>query len=43
MNKARNDRMDYFKGILMLGVILGHTITALKGGETLSVDIHTFV
>ena len=27
----------------MLGVILGHTITALKGGETLSVDIHTFV
>lgn len=43
MNKIRNDRMDYFKGILMLGVILGHAITALKGGESLSVDIHTFV
>lgn len=43
MNKIRNERMDYFKGILMLGVILGHTITALKGVEPLSIWIHIFV
>lgn len=43
MSNTRNDRMDYFKGILMLGVILGHAVTAFKSGISLSVDSHIFV
>lgn len=43
MSTARNARMDYFNGFLMLGVILGHAITALKAGSAGDVAIHTFV
>lgn len=43
MIENRNDRMDYFKGLLMLGVIWGHTITALKSGTDLNVYVHVFV
>jgi len=35
--------MDCFKGILMLGVILGHAVTAFKAGTSISVDLHIFV
>jgi len=38
MIQTRNDRMDYLKGMRMLGVILGHVITTLKVGSTLCVD-----
>ena len=43
MSTDRNDRMDYFKGILMFGVLLGHAITAFKTGQSLDVGIHVFV
>ncbi len=43
MNKVRNDKLDYFKGILMLGVVIGHLITAFKAGDTSEVYIHTFL
>jgi len=35
--------MDYFKGILMFGVILGHVITAFKAGFSATLPIHTFI
>jgi hypothetical protein len=38
----RNEEVDFFKGLLMLGVIWGHTITSLKCGSTSSIWIHTF-
>lgn len=43
MSNIRDNRMDYFKGILMFGVILGHTITAFKAGYSASLPIHTFI
>lgn len=43
MSIERNSRMDYFKGILMLGVVIGHLITSFKAGSDAEVAIHTFV
>lgn len=39
-NKVRDNRFDFYKGFLMLGVIWGHTITNLLCGEYNSVSIH---
>lgn len=38
----RNAEVDFYKGLLMLGVIWGHTITALRAGEGSSAWILTF-
>jgi len=43
MYNTRNERMDYFKGLLMLGVILGHAISALKPNISQSISIHVFI
>lgn len=44
MENKRNEIVDWYKGILMWGVILGHTITALKGGLNVGpVFLHTFL
>lgn len=40
----RNEIVDFYKGFLMWGVILGHLITALKGGLDVGpIFIHTFI
>lgn len=41
-HKNRNLLIDFYKGMLMFGVIWGHTITALRAGEGKSVWILTF-
>ena len=44
MKQNRNKIIDFYKGILMFGVIWGHSITALKGGiETPPIFIHVFL
>lgn len=42
MHTMRNDRLDFYKGFLMWGVMWGHTITALRAGEGKSVWILTY-
>ena len=37
---ARNEKIDFFKGVLMFGVVWGHAITNLSVGSNLSVGIH---
>lgn len=39
----RDNRYDFYKGILMLGVIFGHVLTALQNGEGSTYPIHVFV
>lgn len=39
----RNNRYDVYKCLLILGVIWGHAITALKSGSEGDVWIHTFI
>lgn len=42
-SNARNENVDFVKGLLIWGVIWGHTITALSAGKFDSpVWIHTF-
>lgn len=36
----RNEKFDFYKGILMFGVIWGHTITNLLCGSQNNIDIH---
>ena len=44
MESKRNEVIDFYKGVLMWGLILGHTITALKGGLDVGpIFIHTFL
>lgn len=44
MAQCRNELIDFYKGFLMFGVIWGHTITALKGGQDVGpIFIHTFL
>lgn len=44
MQQKRNEIIDFYKGVLMFGVIWGHTITALKGGlDVGTIFIHTFL
>lgn len=33
IKKARNSQIDFYKGLLMLGVVWGHTITIYLNGE----------
>jgi len=40
MVMARNEKLDFFKGVLMFGVVWGHAITNLSVGSNLSVGIH---
>jgi len=37
---GRNERMDFYKGVLMFGVIWGHAITSLLAGSQNNVSIH---
>ncbi len=39
----RNYKIDFYKGLLILGVIYGHTITALEYGNGPGVWLHTMV
>lgn len=39
----RDNRWDFYKGILMLGVIFGHVLTMLQNGEGGTFAIHAFV
>ena len=43
MSEKRDNRYDFFKGMLMIGVVLGHVLTALQGGEGKTYWIHEFV
>lgn len=43
MEKARVNRWDFYKGLLMLSVVWGHTITALKAGALDSMGILVFL
>lgn len=42
MTEHRNLLVDFYKGVLMLGVVWGHTITALRNGEGASLYLLTF-
>ena len=39
----RDEKFDFFKGMLMLGVVYGHVLTALQGGSGITFAIHRFV
>lgn len=39
----RNTKWDFYKGMLIWGVVIGHMITALKAGEDCYVWLHTFL
>ncbi len=40
---GRLSEYDFCKGLLMIGVVLGHSITALKAGSNCDVWIHVFI
>ena len=39
----RDDRYDFYKGLLMFSVVFGHVITALANGISIPSGIHVFV
>lgn len=39
----RNEKFDFYKGMLIIGVILGHTVTALKGTAEITIWLCTFL
>ena len=39
----RNAKWDFYRGLLIWGVVIGHTITALKSGDSSYVWLHTFL
>ena len=39
----RNAKWDFYKGMLIWGVVIGHMITALKAGGDCYVWLHTFL
>lgn len=39
----RNEKFDFIKGLLILGVVWGHMITALKCDSDTSFWIHSFM
>lgn len=39
----RNERVDFYKAMLMLGVVWGHCITNLLAGDNNNIGIHTIV
>ena len=41
--KMRNEKMDFYKGMLIIGVILGHTVTALKADAQINIWMCTFL
>ncbi|MCD8235235.1 MAG: acyltransferase family protein [Prevotellaceae bacterium] len=43
MEKVRDSRWDFYRAILAFGVILGHTINALKCSNELSSWLYTFI
>ena len=43
MADKRDEIYDFFKGMLMIGVVLGHVLSALQGGEGKTYWIHEFV
>lgn len=42
MSEKRNSIIDFYKGVLMLGVVWGHMITALRNGKSTSLYLVTF-
>ncbi len=43
MSETRNDRFDYFKGILMFGVLFGHAINSYNVGGGVGVPLHALI
>ena len=43
MDNIRDERYDFYKGLLMIGVIFGHVLTALQAGYGKTVWIHEFI
>ena len=43
MGNARDERLDFFKGFLMLSVVFGHTINALFYKTGLHIELHTIL
>jgi len=39
----RDNRYDFYKGMLMLGVIFGHVLTALQNGQGGTFPLHAFI
>lgn len=39
----RDERYDFYKGLLIIGIVLGHVLTALQSGEGSTFWIHQFV
>lgn len=39
----RNAKWDFYRGLLIWGVVIGHMITALKSGDSSYVWLHTFL
>ena len=42
-SEIRDVRYDFYKGLLMIGVVLGHVLTALQAGKGETVWIHEFI
>ena len=43
MGNTRDERLDFFKGFLMLSVVFGHTINALFYKTGLHIELHTIL
>lgn len=39
----RDNRFDFYKGLLMVGVVYGHVLTALQNGQYGTLGVHSFI